>query len=76
MSSEEELYEKITDLIEQVENAKAAKLPQEELDPLLRELDIAKEEYKNETGREYRPQSCCRKWCGRCSDALDDLLDD
>jgi aspartyl-tRNA synthetase len=55
MSSEEELTNKITALAEQVKNAKAAKLPKEEWDPILQELLATKVEYKNVTGKEYGP---------------------
>ena len=55
MSSEEELTIKITDLAEQVKNAKAAKQPKEEWDPILQELLAAKLEYKKVTGHDFGP---------------------
>jgi aspartyl-tRNA synthetase len=55
MSSEEELAIKISNLADQVKNAKAAKQPKEEWDPLLQELLAAKVEYKNVTGHDYGP---------------------
>ena len=55
MSSEEELTIKITNLAEQVKNAKAAKQPKEEWDPILQELLATKLEFQNVTGRDYGP---------------------